>query len=180
MNKIRHSTILLAVLMLAACSGSGDKSLMSGNPVFEGRYADPEGAVFDGQYWIYPTSSLPFKEQLYMDAFSSPDLVHWTKHENVLTSENISWLWQALWAPSVVEKDGKYYFYFGANDVHEGEIGGIGVAVATVLPVRSGMCSASLSSARSTTALSLSTSSSSMTMTGNGTCTTAAGGIAMW
>lgn len=129
MNKIRHSTILLTALMLAACSGSGDKSLMSGNPVFEGRYADPEGAVFDGQYWIYPTSSLPFREQLYMDAFSSPDLVHWTRHENVLTNENISWLWQALWAPSVVEKDGKYYFYFGANDVHEGEIGGIGVAV---------------------------------------------------
>src|SRR5690606_41341148 len=29
-----------------------------------------------------------------------------------------------------LEKDGKYYFFFAANDVHEGEIGGIGVAVA--------------------------------------------------
>ena len=35
-----------------------------------------------------------------------------------------------MWAPSVISKDGKYYFFFGANDVHEGEIGGIGVAVA--------------------------------------------------
>ena len=35
-----------------------------------------------------------------------------------------------MWAPSVIEKDGKYYFFFGANDVHEGEVGGIGVSVA--------------------------------------------------
>lgn len=98
------------------------------NPVFEGKYADPEGAIFEGKYWIYPTASLKFKEQLYMDAFSSPDLVHWTKYEKVLSSENINWLWQALWAPSVIEKDGTYYFFFGGNDVHEGEVGGIGVA----------------------------------------------------
>ncbi len=35
-----------------------------------------------------------------------------------------------MWAPGVLEKDGKYYLFFAANDVHEGEIGGIGVAVA--------------------------------------------------
>ena len=36
-----------------------------------------------------------------------------------------------MWAPAVLEKDGKYYLFFGANDVHQGEVGGIGVAVAT-------------------------------------------------
>jgi beta-xylosidase len=30
----------------------------------------------------------------------------------------------------VIEKDDKYYFFFAANDVHPGEVGGIGVAVA--------------------------------------------------
>lgn len=127
--KLSGLSFLLAFPLLALVSCGSAKEL-SGNPVFEGRYADPEVAVFDGQYWIYPTSSLRYREQLYMDAFSSPDLVHWTKHPRVLTNENISWLWQALWAPSVVEKDGRYYFFFGANDVHEGEVGGIGVAVA--------------------------------------------------
>ena len=34
-----------------------------------------------------------------------------------------------MWAPAVVEKDGCYYLFFSANDVHEGETGGIGVAV---------------------------------------------------
>ena len=35
-----------------------------------------------------------------------------------------------MWAPAIVENNGKYYLFFSANDVHEGEIGGIGVAVA--------------------------------------------------
>lgn len=126
MSLLKLNMLLCITLTLFSCA---TRQQYTGNPVFEGRYADPEVAVFEGKYWIYPTSSLPYGEQLYMDAFSSEDLVHWTKHECVLEKENISWLWQALWAPSVVFKDGKYYFFFGANDIHEGELGGIGVAV---------------------------------------------------
>ena len=37
---------------------------------------------------------------------------------------------KALWAPAIIYANEKYYLYFSANDVHEGEIGGIGVAVA--------------------------------------------------
>ena len=113
-----------------ALSRFGKHSKVSGNPLFPGWYADPEGVVFGDEYWIYPTWSRPFDEQLFMDAFSSKDLVHWTRHEKVLSKENISWLRRALWAPSVIEKDGTYYFYFGANDMHEKGEGGIGVAVA--------------------------------------------------
>ncbi len=102
----------------------------SGNPIFPGWYADPEVALFEGKYWIFPTYSAEFDKQLFFDCFSSPDLVNWTKHERVLTADEVKWARRAMWAPSVIEKDGKYYFFFGANDVHEGEIGGIGVAVA--------------------------------------------------
>ncbi len=35
-----------------------------------------------------------------------------------------------MWAPSVVKKGSKFYFFFGANDVHKNQLGGIGVAVA--------------------------------------------------
>ncbi|MGN0068578.1 MAG: glycoside hydrolase family 43 protein [Prevotella sp.] len=106
------------------------KKKTSGNPVFPGWYADPEGVVLDGRYWIFPTYSAPYEKQVYMDAFSSDDLVNWTKHPRVLEKENVSWAWRAMWAPAVVEKDGRFYIFFGANDVHEGETGGIGVAVA--------------------------------------------------
>ena len=46
----------------------------SGNPILQGWYADPEAHVFESSYWIYPTYSAPYDDQLHMDAFSSPDL----------------------------------------------------------------------------------------------------------
>ncbi|MFX8082901.1 family 43 glycosylhydrolase, partial [Acinetobacter baumannii] len=37
-----------------------------------------------------------------------------------------------MWAPSVVEKNEKYFFFFGANDIqNDQQNGGIGVAVAS-------------------------------------------------
>ena len=121
--------VLFAVAaILVAFSASAQK--MSGNPIYEGDYADPEGVVFGKTYWIFPTFSAAYDDQLHFDCFSSKDLVKWTKHERIIDNSKIKWLRRALWAPAALEKDGKYYLFFGANDVHEGEIGGIGVAVA--------------------------------------------------
>ena len=103
----------------------------SGNPVFPGWYADPEVAVFGDRFWIYPTFSARYDEQVFFDAFSSPDLKTWTKHPRVLSAEEVKWAWRAMWAPSVVERGGRYFFFFGANDIQsDEEKGGIGVAVA--------------------------------------------------
>ena len=103
----------------------------SGNPLFPGLYADPEAAVFGDTYWIYPTFSAGYDQQVFFDAFSSKDLVHWTKHERILDTDKIKWAKRAMWAPSVIEKGGKYYFFFGANDIqNDQQAGGIGVAVA--------------------------------------------------
>ncbi|MBX0290338.1 glycoside hydrolase family 43 protein [Hymenobacter sp. HSC-4F20] len=118
----------------ATTSGAGPKpataARTSGNPIFPGWYADPEAVIFGKQYWVYPTYSAPFDQQVFMDAFSSPDLVHWTKHPRIIDTASVTWARRAMWAPAVVQKGGKYYLFFGANDVHEGEVGGIGVAVA--------------------------------------------------
>jgi beta-xylosidase len=103
----------------------------TGNPIFPGWYADPEARIFNDQYWIYPTYSAPYKEQNYFDAFYSQDLVEWTKVERILEMKDITWAHQAMWAPSPIERDGKYYYYFAANDIQsDEEYGGIGVAVA--------------------------------------------------
>ena len=77
----------------------------SGNPIFEGWYADPEAVVFGKTCWIFPTFSAEYENQLHFDAFSSKDLVTWTKHPNVLTSDSIRWARMAMWAPSVIEKE---------------------------------------------------------------------------
>src|SRR3546814_7931824 len=55
--------------------------------------------------------------QTCFNVFSSPDLVHWTKHSHALDVENVAWAAYAVWAPSAIEKDGKYYLFFGANDI---------------------------------------------------------------
>ena len=81
--------MFVAVALVATATAYGQK--MSGNPLFEGDYADPEGVVFGKTYWIYPTYSAPFEEQLYMDCFSSKDLVTWVKHERIIANSSIKW-----------------------------------------------------------------------------------------
>ena len=102
-----------------------------GNPVFPGWYADPEGIIFDKTVWIYPTFSAPYNKQVFFDAFSSRDMVTWKKHEKILDTANVKWAKRAVWAPSIIQKNKKYFLFFGANDIqNDNEYGGIGVAVA--------------------------------------------------
>lgn len=131
---MRITPFFLLLLTLASLASFGQKTkskkASSGNPIFPGWYADPEGAVFGKQYWIYPTYSAKYEEQVFFDAFSSNDLVNWKKHERVLDTANVKWAKKAVWAPSIVMKDKKYYLFFGANDIqNDNESGGIGVAV---------------------------------------------------
>jgi beta-xylosidase len=127
---MRYSIVLYFCLALSLQALS-QKKVTSGNPVFPGWYADPEGVIFENEYWIYPTYSAKYEKQVFLDAFSSPDLVNWTKHPHVLDTANVKWAKRAVWAPSIVEKGKKYFLFFGANDIQsDSEYGGIGVAVA--------------------------------------------------
>lgn len=150
---MKRKPVFFACLMLAASLSAQQGNVTSGNPVFPGWYADPEGIVFDDTYWIYPTVSMlhgedtltyrkearrktrainpDYNQQTHLDAFSSKDLVHWTKHPSVLSIENVKWVEYAMWAPSIIRANGKYYLFFGGNDIQsDNEYGGIGVAVA--------------------------------------------------
>ena len=125
--------LLAGLILFGSCATSHQKTnetVMSGNPLFQGWYADPEAHIYNNEYWIYPTYSYPFSQQLFMDAFSSPDLITWTKHSRVISQDSIRWLRNAMWAPSIIRANGKYYFFFGANNIQNNdEYGGIGVAV---------------------------------------------------
>ncbi|KIO75811.1 arabinan endo-1,5-alpha-L-arabinosidase [Pedobacter lusitanus] len=125
--------IFLACSALAAGLFAQQKTSVtsSGNPIFQGWYADPEGAVFENKFWVYPTYSALYKEQVFMDAFSSSDLVKWEKHPRIIDTADFKWAKKAVWAPSVIKKDDKYYLLFGANDIqNDQETGGIGIGVA--------------------------------------------------
>ncbi len=149
---LRIALALVALQIISAAWTQDSTSLAK-----QGWYADPEIHIFAGQYWIYPTSSdpapssgdhrifNPLQQSLRsrtvvhpvyllhtaLDAFSSTDLVHWTKHTDVLDIRNVSWAAYAIWAPTAIHLNGKYYLFFAANDIQENEKGpgGIGVAV---------------------------------------------------
>ncbi|HNP22032.1 MAG TPA: glycoside hydrolase family 43 protein [Panacibacter sp.] len=124
--------MLFITLLVLLCKGlCAQNKITSGNPVIKGWYADPEAIIINSEYWIYPTWSDVYEKQVFFDAFSSPDLITWTKHSKVLDTSNVKWARRAVWAPAIVEKGGKYYLFFGANDIqNNNEYGGIGVAVA--------------------------------------------------
>lgn len=153
MTKLLFALLILNSLILNAQEKKDPN--ISGNPLFPGWYADPEGIIFGDTYWIYPTFSdesgvkepitnftdyqlmirqntinPQYLKQTFLDAFSSKDLIHWEKHPHVLDVKDISWAGYATWAPSIVKKGKKYYLFFGANDIQNNEQpGGIGVAV---------------------------------------------------
>lgn len=130
--KLKHLLIPAFALSLAtaAHAQSQDQPAKSGNPVFPGWYADPEGAVFGSRFWIYPTYSDKYEKQVFLDAFSSKDLVNWKKHEKILDTVDFKWARKAVWAPSIIQKGSDYFLFFGANDIQsDNEAGGIGVGI---------------------------------------------------
>jgi beta-xylosidase len=156
MRSLRYYICFLCLLSQATPGYAQEKApKKSGNPIFPGWYADPEAKIFKNTYWVFPTYSgetdrpgtalklseaqlklqkntinAQYLKQTFLDAFSSNDLVHWKKHPQILDIKNVAWAAYSIWAPSITEKDGKYYLFFGANDIQsDDQLGGIGVAV---------------------------------------------------
>ena len=135
-QRIRFLILLFVVLQTDIVYAQPIKT-KAGNPIMEGWYADPEGVIFGKKYWIYPTFSAKYQQQVFLDAFSSQDLVNWTKHERIIDTSAVKWAYMAMWAPSIVKKGKKYYLFFAANDIQskkrngkaDDHNGGIGIAV---------------------------------------------------
>ena len=94
-GKKSHVYTVLMAGALMSCGGPkqapSEEVAKSGNPVFEGWYADPEGIIYGDTYWIYPTTSDLYEKQTFFDCFSSKDLVNWTKHTAILDTAEVKW-----------------------------------------------------------------------------------------
>ncbi len=100
------------------------------NPLSNGWYADPEARFYEGKYVIYVTHSKPFEEQFNHSCFVSDDLTNWELIENIIDTSAFPWIKGAVWAPTVIEKNGRYYYIFATNDVPNlSEKGGLEIAV---------------------------------------------------
>lgn len=100
------------------------------NPISKNWYADPESRVYGDTVFMYVTNSLPFDEQKNLDLVTTKDLENYEIHRDILDMATYNGAVRAIWAPTVVDKDGKYYLVFAANDIYsEDEIGGLYIGV---------------------------------------------------
>jgi beta-xylosidase len=105
------------------------------SPVLPGLYADPNIAIFGDQYYIYATTDgFPGWSGKVFYSWKSPDLATWTRSTSPFltlngTSGNVPWATGDAWAPTIIFRNSKYYFYFsGQNPTYNRKT--IGVAVA--------------------------------------------------
>ncbi len=90
-----------------------------------GYLADPNLAVLDGTFMLYPTTDGTENwAATSFSAFSSPDLVSWKDHGVILElGTHVAWARVEAWAPAIGHRSDKYYLYFTAES-------NIGVATA--------------------------------------------------
>jgi beta-xylosidase len=87
------------------------------SPVLPGFNADPNIVAFGDTYYLYPTTDgFPGWSGTTFSAWSSRNLVDWTNQGVVLDlGPGVSWADKNAWAPTIAERNGKYYFYFCAE-----------------------------------------------------------------
>ena len=131
MIAIRHikkkSRVILAVSGVLALSltatAAAEETSTAPPPVLPGVTADPHIAVFGTTFCLYPTTDMVGWNPTAFHGWTSKDLKHW-KDEGVILDipSEVKWATGQAWAPAIATKNGKYYFYFSANQ-------NIGVAV---------------------------------------------------
>ncbi|RYP04769.1 hypothetical protein DL765_010069 [Monosporascus sp. GIB2] len=136
----RHGTVIpvtaaeLASLRQASAA-TPRRNAEHRSAVLPGYYADPNIAVFGRTYYIYATTDgVPGWGGNEFYVWKSSDLANWTRAKKpFLTLDgpngNVPWATGNAWAPTIISRDGRYYFYFsGHNPTYNRKT--IGVAVA--------------------------------------------------
>lgn len=122
--KLKQTIMALA---LAACPLVANADY----PIFWQRYtADPSAFVWNGRLYIFCSHDTYETVRGYnyfmndVTCISTTDMKNWTDHGEVFSYKNSKWGAKMTWAPQVIERNGKFYLYYGDGG------NAIGVAVA--------------------------------------------------
>ena len=90
-------------------------------PILTGFHADPEVLYSNKtkKYYIYSTTDgTPGWGGHDFSVFSSENLIDWKDEGKMLDvrGDQVKWATGNAWAPAIIEKNGKYYFYFSAHN----------------------------------------------------------------
>lgn len=116
---------MIRAILLLVLSSVGGSFLSAQRQILPDFQADPSARVFHGRLYVYPSHDIAGSKDWDMrdwHVFSTDDMVHWKDHGVIFGLKDIGWAKQHAWAPDCIERNGKYYFYFPADDQ-------IGVAV---------------------------------------------------
>jgi hypothetical protein len=97
------------------------RAVAMGSPALPGLYADPNVVVYGDTYYVYATSDgYPGWGGRDFYVWSSTDLVTWQRSQDpILTLDGdagtVPWATGNAWAPTIIEKDGRFYFYFSGH-----------------------------------------------------------------
>lgn len=106
------------------------------NPIIQTMYtADPAPIVIGDTLFLYvghDEDDAPAKSYLMREyrLFTTTDMVNWTDHGAPLKTSQISWSTNDASAAQLIERDGKYYWYFSTGDRNAPGGVSVGVAVA--------------------------------------------------
>ncbi|MCM1486590.1 MAG: glycoside hydrolase family 43 protein [Faecalibacterium sp.] len=89
-----------------------------------------EARIYNGKYYIYATQSALGNECLNIDLYVSEDGESWEEKKNIIDMTTFPYATHCIWAPSIIEKNSKYYLIFAVNDIQNNdEDGGLEIAV---------------------------------------------------
>ena len=147
MRKLQFILLFIIAFALVSCEEKGAKQYSStengvlyenylddrfDNTLFYKNYgdiigADPSVITVGDEYYLYITNA-DGTDCSFIQAYKSKNLMDWEWLGRVFVPNRDAWAISSLWAPEVVEKDGKYYMYYSGYDITYKHMG-IGVAI---------------------------------------------------
>lgn len=121
---------ITAGLLLICIFGAVNSVVLADYPIMSNRYlADPTSLVHEGRVYVYCSNDDESPVQGGYNipnvvCISTSDMKNWTDHGIVFDAARDTTWAKKSWAPGAIERDGKFFLYFGNSGAN------IGVAVA--------------------------------------------------
>src|ERR1019366_106651 len=121
----------LKTILLASIACVITTIVFAQNPIIQTHYTPyPAPMVYNGRVYVYTGDDIPGYNFYYMTKWrvcSSSDMVNWTDHGSPISLESFSWARDRAWAAQCIERNGKFYWYIGAQTTQNNM--SVGVAV---------------------------------------------------
>ena len=121
MQITRTSTLRSVSIAFAVLAASPASTVHAEQASQQLQGADPHAVFINGELWVFPTGGPTGWGSGRLGAWSSSDLKTWTSRGEIISRDKIRWFEadgskrHYLWAPSIVQSRGRWYFYYSVG-----------------------------------------------------------------